>query len=611
MTPQTTIKMWRASGPKIVAPAPRAAVKEAVRRGKPMTPGIPRAARVRAYVTAGVLVAALGGIGYEAWGLQVEQGARYRAEAARQHMLTVEVAAPRGEIVDVRGRPLAVTADADSVWVDPHEIVDVAGTAEKLATLLDQDVRVVEARLAGRRHFAWLARHVTPEIAAAVRAAKLPGVELAREPKRWYPGKASVGTIVGVANIDGEGLDGIELSMDSLLAGTRTRGAAVRDARGRAMYSDGMVAAERGATVQLTIDRTAQMIADQALASAVEANKALSGTAVVIDIETGTVLAMASAPGFDPNLPGPHTGARNRAVTDSYEIGSVMKLFVIGTALDLGVTRADEHWDVEHGSWEYANKAVRDVHHDWELTTSQIIKRSSNVGAVKIALRLGRERVYDGLRKFGFGEKTGIELPGEQRGRLRPGTSWRDVELVTAAYGYGYSVTTLQIAAAVAAIGNGGVYREPRIVATVTRADGSLVPLPEQESHAAVSPKTAALMLPMLASVFDGAGTKTAGTAATVWVPGFKCGGKTGTAHKYDPAIKRYSDNHYLSSFAGLAPIANPRLAIAVVVDDPSGGDYYGGKVAGPVFAAIASETLRYLGVPGDAPLEQPKPAKK
>jgi cell division protein FtsI (penicillin-binding protein 3) len=385
----------------------------------------------------------------------------------------------------------------------------------------------------------------------------------------------------------------------------------VRDARGRAMYEDGMVAAEPGATVQLTIDQTIQTIADDALASAVDAHDALSGVAIVLDVETSRVLAIASAPRFDPNLPAPHEGARNRAVTDTYEIGSVMKVFTIAAALETGVTRPDEWWDVERGDWEYAGKEIRDTHYDYSLTTSGIIKRSSNIGAVKIALRLGRERLHAGLVKLGFGAETGIELPGEQRGRLRAPGTWRDVELATAAYGYGYSVTPIQIAAATAAIGNRGMYRPPRIIASVTHADGTVVEPAPSEAHAAVSEATAAKMVAMLASVFEGNGTKSAGTAASVWVPGFKCGGKTGTAHKYDPAIKAYSKDHYLSSFAGLAPIDNPRLAIVVIVDDPSGGDYYGGKVAGPVFAVIASETLRYLGVPGDAPLEAPPLPKK
>lgn len=597
----------RASSPRtIVAPPPRAAARTKVVPVKPMTPGIPKAARVRAYVTAGVLVTGLAGIGYQAWGLQVDHGAQFQREAARQHALTVEVAAPRGAIVDVTGRPLAVTADADSIWVDPDAVVDVAATADKLAALTDQDVRVIEARLSARKHFAWVARHVTPEVADAVRAAALPGVELTREPARWYPGQASTGTVVGIANVDGEGLDGIELAMDGVLAGTRARGAATRDARGRTVLEDGMVAAEPGATVRLTIDRTIQSIADDALAKSVGDNKALSGVAVVLDVKTGAVLAMASAPGFDPNLPEPHTGARNRAITDTYEIGSVMKVFVIASALDAGVTRPDEWWDVEHGEWRYEGKTIRDVDHDEALTTAGILKRSSNVGAAKLAIRLGAPRLYAGLRKLGFGAETGIELPGEQPGRLRVPEKWRDIELATGGYGMGYTVTPLQVAAGIAAIGNGGRYHAPRIVASVIRADGSAVELPAPPPYQAIAPATADAMIPMLASVFSGAGTKSHGTASAVWVPGFKCGGKTGTAHKYDPALHDYARDHYLSSFAGLAPIANPRLAIVVVVDDPAGGDYYGGKVAAPVFATIASQTLRYLGVPGDAPLDPP-----
>ncbi len=565
------------------------------------TPGVSPAARTRAWIAAGLVTALLVAIGWKAWGVQVADGARLREQAVRQHVHTVEIPAPRGAILDARGRPLAVSADAESVFANPRAVVDVAGTAERVAHALDLDVNTVEARLATTRHFAWVARHVTPEQAAAVRALKLKGVEVTREPRRWYPGRTSGGPVLGFAGIDGNGLDGLELAMDDVLTGERARFRALRDAKGKTMMADGLVEATPGATVQLTIDRAIQHIADEALAGAITLHKAKSGTVVVLDVHTGGVLAMASWPTYDPNDPAAavEAHARNRPVTDAFEIGSVMKVFTVAAALDAGVTHADEWWDVEGGRWKIGRKTVTDVHHDQALTTSGIIKRSSNVGAVKIGLRLGRERLYEALRRFGFGDRTGIELPGEQSGKVRPGKTWREVELVTVCYGYGFTATPLQMAAALAAIGNGGVYHAPRTVARITAPGGKVLFEGGDAGRAIMKPSTAAALLPMLASVFD-RDKKNSGTAASVLVPGFRAGGKTGTAHKYDPAIRKYSPDRYLSSFGGLAPIDDPRIAVVVIIDEPSGKDYYGGKVAGPVFGKVASETLRYLGVPGD-----------
>lgn len=577
-----------------------------VRRNGPATPGVSSAAHTRAYVAIGVLAFALFGIAVRAWGLQVGSGDLFRDQAARQHAITVEIPAPRGAIVDRLGRPLAVTADADSIWADPREVRDVAATAEKLAQLLDGDVRLLEEKLGSERRFIWLARKIQPEVAAAVRAAKLPGIVVSSEPHRYYPARSVGGTLIGRANIDGHGIDGIELMMDKLLSGQRSRIAGLRDARGRAVLSDGLTPATPGAQVQLTIDQTIQAIAEGALAETMHSTMAKSGVVVVLDVATSEVLGMASAPSFDPNevTQDQPAASRSRAVADAYEIGSVMKLFNVATALDAGVTTPDEMFDTEGGAWKLGPKTIRDVHHDWQLTTSEIIKRSSNIGSAKLALRLGRDRLSRGLRQFGFGKKTGIELPGEQSGLLREARSWREIELATISYGYGLTVTPLQVAAAVAAIGNRGVWHAPRIVGKVTSDRGEVLPRPEAPSFAAIRPETAAKMMPMLASVFDG-GPK-AGTANKVVVDGFRCGGKSGTAHKFDPVTKGYSMSKYLSSFAGLAPIDAPRLAILVLIDEPSGGDYFGGKIAGPVFAKVASESLRYLGVPGDAPLPEP-----
>jgi len=565
-----------------------------------MTPGITHAARVRAYLAGLVVSAGLVGVAWRAWTLQVDEGDHYRALAAKQHALTVGIPAPRGDIIDALGRPLAVSAAADSVWANPREIHDVTDTADRLAKLIGGDPITLEARLGGDHRFVWLARHVSPEIARTVANAKLPGIEVSKEPRRWYPARSVGGTVIGRSDIDGNGVDGIELSMNAQLIGHRGGGTALRDARGKRMFADGFERPEAGATVQLSLDASIQATAEAAVAEAVRINTAKSGVVVVLEVGTGRVLAMASAPARDPNGNGNQGSARNRGVADSYEAGSVMKVFSVAAALDDGLVTPETEFEIGGGQLKLAGRAVpiRDVEHDLYLDVAGIIKRSSNVGAAKIALRFGAGKLYAALKRFGFGKRTGIELPGEQPGMLRDGAKWREVELATIAFGYGLTVTPLQLAAAMAAFGDHGIYHEPRIVDRVIDADGTLLYQAASGSRQVVSDRTATQIRAMLASVFEGG--KLAGTAAKLVVPGFRCGGKTGTANKYDPAIKGYSLDHYLSTFAGLAPIVHPRLAIAVVIDDPSEGDHFGAKVAGPVFARVASSALRYLGVPGE-----------
>ncbi len=572
---------------------------------KPMTPGIPHAARLRAYLAGLVVTVGLCGVAWRAWALQVEDGDKFRVLAARQHALVVDIPAPRGEVVDAHGRPLAVSADTDSIWANPREIVDVTDTADKLAKLVGGEPAVLEAKLAGDRRFVWIDRHVAPETARKVRDAHLPGIEVAKEPRRWYPARTVAGTVIGRADIDGNGVEGIELSMNAQLQGHHGEARALRDAHGKKMFAEGFDQPDPGATVQLSLDRSIQAIADTAVAEAVTSNKAKSGVAVVLEVGTGRVLAMASYPTFDPNSGEAHPGARNRPVTDSFEAGSVMKMFSVAAALDAGIVSPDTEFDVRMGEMIIGRHAIHDVEHDKYLTVAGIVKRSSNVGAAQIALRLGRDRLYAALKRFGFGSRTGIELPGEQPGMLRDGSTWRDVETATISYGMGLTVTPLQVAAAVAAIGDNGHYTTPRIVDQIVDSDGTTLFRAAPDHRDIMSEKTAAQMRAILASVFEGG--KLGGTAHDLVVPGFKCGGKTGTAHKYDPETHHYSDR-YLSSFAGLAPIDHPKIVVVVMIDEPSGGDYYGGKVAGPVFATVASQTLRYLGVPGEKMPQPPAP---
>lgn len=568
------------------------------RRRPPAVANIGPWVKLRIRVAGALLTLLFCAIAYRAYGLQVDEGGKYRDKAQRQHLRMVELPAPRGPILDIKGRDLAVTADADSAFANPREVVNVAATAETLAGILGQDVRALEAKLATRRHFVWLERHVAGREAEALRAADLSGIYLTPEPRRFYPGKSLAGPVLGFAGIDGNGLDGIELKLDELLEGEKARFPALRDASGRVMMADGVVAAQPGATVVLTLDRSIQHIAERALEAAVFDSQAKAGSLVVLDVHTGGVLAMASWPTYDPNDPGVavRAKARNRAVTDAFEIGSVMKVFTIAAAIDGGAVRPDEMIDVQSGHLQIGSKLIRDTYHDEQLSVADIIKRSSNVGAVKVARRLGKQGLHDALQRYGFARETGIELPGERSGRMRDPRRWGDLGLASMSFGYGITVTPIQIAAGFAAIGAGGLYREPRIVQQVRDAAGHIVHEHRAPGRRIMEEATARSMLPMLASVFDQG--RDGGTARILEPPPFPVGGKTGTARKVDPETRQYSKELYVSSFAGLAPIEAPRIAVVVVIDEPRGEHYYGAPVAGPAFVRVVDETLRYLGLP-------------
>jgi cell division protein FtsI (penicillin-binding protein 3) len=409
--------------------------------------------------------------------------------------------------------------------------------------------------------------------------------------------------VLGFSNIDGKGIEGIERAMNELLTGRQGELPVLRDARGRMMLSESDTGVIPGASVHLTLDRTVQHYAETAILRAVAEHKAQSGTAVVLEVGTGRVLALASAPTYDPNNPAGAVAAkaRNRAVTDAFEIGSPMKIFTVAAALEAGAIRPNQVIDTENGRYRVGRKMIVDSHHDPELDITGIIKRSSNVGAVKIAQALGREKLHEALVRYGFGAKTNIELPGERSGLVRPHKRWGDIGLATASFGYGMLVTPLQVAAAFSAIVNHGVFIEPRIVAEVRDADGKSLYRHQVAGRQMLSPHIADLVRDMSASVFE-KGRK-GGTARDLDVAGYNAGGKTGTAHKIDPATGRYADDLYLSSFVGAAPIEDPRIVVLVLIDEPHGEEYYGAKVAGPAFAEIASETLRYLGVPLQRPI--------
>ncbi|MBI4511863.1 MAG: transpeptidase family protein [Deltaproteobacteria bacterium] len=555
--------------------------------------------RFRLYFTALVMTALFMAIAYKSWSVQVRDGERMRAIGRSQYLKDLEVTAPRGTIHDRNGRELAVSVEVDSVYANPREITEPVVASKLVGRALGLDSRELLEKLDSDRYFTWIKRRISQEEAAKIRELKLAGIHLVGEPRRFYPGRALAGPVIGLAGVDGKGLEGIELAHDELLRGRNATLPALRDARGQIVLAKGWgEPATPGATVTLTLDSFIQHAAERALFDSVRENKADGGVVVVLDPRNGEVLALASSPSYDPNDPSTRgrKEARNRAVTDLFEAGSVMKAFSIAAAVDAGVVHGRDLIDVEGGRLQIGSKTIRDTHSGENvITVTEVMKYSSNVGAVKIARRLGKERLHAALLRMGFGTKTGIELPGEAKGKVHDPKRWGEIGIATISFGYGLMVSPLQLAASLAAIANGGTWNPPRIVKRIVGAGGHDIPLAPRESQRVFKAKTAREVTEMLKAVLE-----KGGTAEKVVVPGFVAAGKTGTAHKKKAGAKGYDDDSYLSSFIGFVPADEPRLVIVVLIDGPRAGKYYGGAVAGPVFARIAGESLKYMGIAGN-----------
>ncbi len=549
--------------------------------------------RLRVMLLACVFFALLLGAFARAVNLQVHQKDRLKAFAEDQYVRTMDVPARRGEIVDRRGVTLASSVDVDSVWVDPSMLPDVKEGAAKLAHALRLDARELTERLVKGRRFAWVKRHVTQSESARVRALGLPGIGFAKEPRRFYPQKELAAHVVGLVGTDSHGLDGLELQFEAELSGERIKRAGFRDAKGRRVLTGGLEApqATQGASVELTLDSTLQYITERALEKAVVDARATAGMAVVLDPHTGEVLALANWPRFNPNSPkGVSPDAfRDRAVTDLIEHGSTFKPFVVASALDEGVITEQTSFDCEKGSWKVGRHVVHDTHPYATLNAQGMLRVSSNICVAKVAQKLGRDKLMHTWRSFGFGERYGLELPGEGRGQVPYPRA--EISLATQAFGQGLSATTLQVAAAYGALANGGVLMRPYIVSRVTDSDG-LVLLENQPValRRVVSEKVAKSVVGMLESVVE-----QGGTAPRARLEGYRVAGKTGTAQKADPVARGYSDKR-VGSFVGVLPAEAPRAVIAVVLDEPK-TDVYGGLVAAPAFKEIALQAMPHLGV--------------
>lgn len=528
--------------------------------------------------------------------LQVRQAGRLRDLAADQAIRPVTLPAPRGAIYDRVGRALAINVPVWSVYVDPKMVPDAPATAATLASMLQVPQDTLVRALRSPSRFVWLARRLSEATVSRIRALKLPGVGFVQEEQRVYPNGPLAATVLGFTGTDNQGLAGVELSYDRVLRGVAGKAYVLVDGNGHEIPATRqiVVAPREGAALMLTIDQVIQFIAERELASAIETAQAKGGTAIVIDPSTGELLALATRPAFDPNAPDLTWPAswRNRAISDVYEPGSTFKVLLATAAIESGTVALTDRFYCQ-GWMVVAGKVIRDAEQraggHGSQNLSDIIKNSCNVGAAQVGMRLGKARLVVWLRRFGFGVPTGVDLPGEASGLIRPTREWYDPTLQTISFGQGLSVTPLQLLVAAAAIANGGVAVRPHVGRVLREAEGGTEPLASAQGRRLMTPETAKAVTEMMKRVVaEGTGTAAA-------LEGYRVAGKTGTAQKPDPA-GGYAPGKFVASFVGFVPADAPRLAILVVIDEPR-GKYYGGEVAAPMFARIALQVLRYLNV--------------
>jgi cell division protein FtsI (penicillin-binding protein 3) len=554
--------------------------------------------------------------------LQIIRYPEFTEKAKKQQQYTFKVAPRRGVLYDRNLRELAMTVQAESVFAVPSEINDPKATVHALAQVVHspEDAWTTEDKIAERVNasngFAWIARRLTSETYAKVKALNLKGIYFQKEFQRFYPDNEIAAQVLGYVGIDDNGLGGMEQKFDGRLHGQPGRMYAAMDARRHVMGSTEHEP-EPGENLVLSIDENIQFIAEKALDAAMARTKADNGTVVVEDVHTGQILALAIRPTFNPN-DFRHTTSqllRNHAVSDVYEPGSTFKLATYAAALDLGITKPDDMIDCQGGAITFNGRTIHDdkSDHYGVITVHEALEHSSDVAAVKLALRMGPERFYDYIRSFGFGSKSGVELPGETRGLLRPPPKWGSTSIGSIAIGQEVAVTPIQLASMVSTIANGGILLPPHIVLPPQAKDPAsgqaLAPIAEPfkagedlpnplpaGAHRVISTMTAAQMRKMMEGVV------LYGTGKQARLNGYSSGGKTGTAQKIDPATRTYSKTMHYASFAGIAPVNSPVIAVAVVLDNPKGGgvSYYGGAASAPVFTEVAQATLEHLGVPHD-----------
>ena len=565
--------------------------------------------RRRRYLLVLSLLCGFGVVLFRLVSLQVLQAAELTVKADRQHQKTVSLEGVRGTIVDRHGKVLAMNMEVPSVFGVPTALESPTRTARHLSPVLRVSTGELERKLRQDRGFVWLARKLDPEQGRRLERMPMDGIGVVMEGRRFYPKGPLLSHVLGFAGMDGEGLEGIERRYESQLHGEKRVTVLQRDALGRTVFPKGRAeqVPEPGHSLVLTVDEVIQYIVEKELEEAVTRTHAKSGTMIVLEPQTGALLALAVSPRFDPNAVGAigPDRWRNRALTDAYEPGSTMKAVVAAAAIEEEVMKPHTLVYGENGRMTVANTVIHDHEKMGWVTFAEVIQKSSNIGAAKTGMALGDQRLYRYLQAFGFGQRTEIDLPGEVGGLLREPRYWGRRSLASISMGQEIGVTPIQMVSAIAAIANGGVLMKPHVVSEIRDAHGVVVKqvLP-QVRRRVVSPETARTVTTILESVVtDGTGGKAA-------IPGFRVAGKTGTAQKVDPRTGTYSATQFVGSFVGFAPADRPRLAMIVVIDEPH-GEAWGGTVAAPVFRRVGEQVLNYLGVSSEesvklAMLEQP-----
>ncbi|MBI3951866.1 MAG: transpeptidase family protein [Acidobacteria bacterium] len=527
--------------------------------------------------------------------LQVVQHEAMLELAQRQQQRTIRISPLRGIIYDRLGRELARSVEVESIFAVPAEAGPAKAMAASLAQALKLKPQDILEKLSEGREFVWIKRKVTPEEAETVKALSLPGIHFVTENKRYYPNKGLAAHVVGYVGIDEVGLDGIELTYDAHLRGQEGYILVQKDARGRS-YGRTQPPLFKGQDLTLTIDAAIQMAAEEALKETVQQARARSGVAIVMHPKTGEILALANIPTFDPNsfTATSEQQRRNRALRDIYEPGSVFKIVTYAAALEEGQAEPDQSIDCLGGRIILAGHTIRDHKSFQVLSVREALENSSNVGAIRLALRVGEERLAKYIEHFGFGRPTGIDISGEALGLIRPLEKWSKISIGAIAIGQEVGTTAVQILAAMGAIANDGIWVQPHIVRTVHSRAGDVLTQTRPATRRVISRKTARTLAQMLEGVL------LRGTGKRAHLNGYTAAGKTGTAQQIDPVTGRYSATRYVASFAGFAPLKDPQVCVLVAIDEPHGA-YHGGDVAAPVFKRIAEMALHYLNVPPDS----------